>query len=39
MNKTQAHEILTLWRAGAAHYPLAVINRALYVTGDLDDHA
>ena len=39
MTLTQAHEILTLWREGAAHYPLAVINRALYVTGDLDERA
>ena len=39
MTLTQAHEILTLWREGAAHYTLAVINRALYVTGDLDEHA
>lgn len=39
MTLTQAHEILTLWREGAAHYPLSVINHALYVTGDLDEHA
>lgn len=39
MTLIQAHEILTLWREGAAHYTLAVINRALYVTGDLDEHA
>jgi len=39
MSLTQAHEILDLWKAGAMIYSRETINRALYVTGDLDQHA
>lgn len=35
MTRAQANEILTLWKHGAL-YPVATINLALYVTGDLD---
>lgn len=36
LTRAQAIEILTLWKAGAAHYPLAVITMALYATGDIE---
>ena len=36
MTRSQAIEILTLWKNGAAHYPLAIITQALYATGDID---
>lgn len=36
MTRYQANEILTLWKAGAQHYPQAVITQALYATGDID---
>lgn len=38
MTKAMAHEILSLWKAGARQYPPATITLALYVTGDLDAH-
>lgn len=36
MTRAQAIEILTLWKAGAKWYPVAVITQALYATGDID---
>jgi hypothetical protein len=36
MTRAVANEILQLWKTGAQHYPQAVINMALYVTGDLE---
>ncbi len=36
MTRAQANEILTLWKSGAKHYPQAVINEALYMTGDIE---
>lgn len=36
MTRAQANELLFLWKVGAAWYPPAVINMALYVTGDLE---
>ncbi|HQY94576.1 hypothetical protein [Caldilinea sp.] len=38
MTKAQAHEILSLWKAGAVTYPARTITLALYLTGDLDAH-
>jgi hypothetical protein len=35
MTRHQANEILDLWKAGAAHYPQAIITLALYMTGDI----
>lgn len=35
MTRMKANEILSLWKCGAQHYPQAVINMALYVTGDI----
>ena len=36
MTRAMANEILTFWKLGMESYPKAVINMALYVTGDLD---
>lgn len=36
MSRARANEILSLWKAGAEHFPQAVILFALYVTGDLE---
>ena len=36
MTRAQAIEILTLWKAGANHYPVAIITQALYATGDIE---
>jgi len=35
MTRAQANEVLTLWKAGAQHYPSSVITLALYLTGDI----
>ncbi len=36
MTRYQAHEILTAWKAGSQHFPLAVITAALIATGDIE---
>lgn len=36
MTRAQANEILYLWKVGAEFFPAHVINKALYLTGDLD---
>jgi hypothetical protein len=36
MTRAKANEILTFWKLGLESYPRAVINLALYVTGDLE---
>ena len=35
MTPAQANEILDHWKAGAKHYPSAVITAALMATGDI----
>ena len=35
MTRAEAIKILTLWKSGAQHFPQAIINHALAVTGDL----
>lgn len=35
MTRDRANEVLFLWKVGAEVFPLHVINRALYLTGDL----
>lgn len=35
MTRERANEILSLWKLGVELFPPAVINSALFVTGDL----
>ncbi len=35
MTRDEANKILTLWKSGAQHFPQAIINHALAVTGDI----
>ena len=37
MTKQQAHQVLALWKCGAVHYQIWIINHALVITGDLDE--